>query len=46
MQGGTALNIVPDACTFEFEFRAIAADDVDGLVDEVMAYARESSSPR
>jgi acetylornithine deacetylase/succinyl-diaminopimelate desuccinylase-like protein len=25
---GTALNIVPDACTFEFEFRPLATDDV------------------
>ena len=30
---------------FEFEFRPIAADDVDGLVEEVMAYAREGLEP-
>jgi acetylornithine deacetylase len=41
VQGGTALNIVPDACSFEFEFRAIAADDIDALCEEVQAYARE-----
>ena len=28
VHGGTALNIVPDACTFEFEFRPLATDDV------------------
>jgi len=41
VHGGTALNIVPDACTFEFEFRPLATDDVGSLVDEVMADARE-----
>src|SRR5499427_4418957 len=40
VNGGTALNIVPDACWFEFEFRTIAADDAGALVDEVVAYAR------
>jgi acetylornithine deacetylase len=43
--GGTALNIVPDACTFEFEFRLLAMDDVGSLVDEVMAHARERLEP-
>ena len=45
VHGGTALNIVPDVCTFEFEFRTIAADDADALVDEVMAYARDELEP-
>src|SRR5262249_44011970 len=45
VSGGTALNIVPDACAFEFEFRTIAADDIDALVDEVVAYARERLEP-
>jgi len=39
VHGGTALNIVPDECTFEFEFRTIAADDPDALVAEVRAFA-------
>jgi acetylornithine deacetylase len=46
VQGGTALNIVPDSCRFDFEFRAIAADDVDALAAEVMAYARERLEPQ
>ena len=46
VHGGTAFNIVPDLCTFEFEFRPLAADDVDGLVKEVMAYAREQLEPQ
>jgi acetylornithine deacetylase len=45
VHGGAALNIVPDRCTFEFEFRPLAADDVDGLVEEVMAFAREQLEP-
>jgi acetylornithine deacetylase len=45
VQGGTALNIVPDECSFEFEFRSIAADDPDALVEEVKAYAREVLEP-
>jgi acetylornithine deacetylase len=43
--GGTALNIVPDQCAFEFEFRTIAADDIDALVDEVVAYGHETLVP-
>jgi acetylornithine deacetylase len=45
VNGGTALNIVPDSCWFEFEFRTIAADDAGALVDEVKAYAREKLEP-
>jgi acetylornithine deacetylase len=36
VEGGTALNIVPDRCSFQFEF-ALAADDLDALAGEVMA---------
>jgi acetylornithine deacetylase len=43
--GGTALNIVPDICRFQFEFRSIAADDADALAGEVMAYARDRLEP-
>jgi acetylornithine deacetylase/succinyl-diaminopimelate desuccinylase-like protein len=46
VHGGTVFNIVPDLCTFEFEFRPIAADDVDGLVEQVMDYAREQLEPQ
>ncbi len=45
VSGGTALNIVPDSCWFEFEFRTIAADDAGTLIDEVAAYAREELEP-
>src|SRR5262249_41644675 len=46
VQGGIALNIVPDLCRFDFEFRSIAADDVDALAGEVMAYARDKLEPQ
>ncbi len=45
VQGGTALNIVPDRCTVGFEFRAIAGDDPRGLADSVLAYARDVLVP-
>jgi acetylornithine deacetylase len=43
--GGIALNVVPDSCTFEMEFRAIGADDVNALANEVIAYGREVLEP-
>jgi acetylornithine deacetylase len=45
LHGGTALNIVPDVATFEFEFRTIAADKSSDLVKEVIDYAREVLEP-
>ena len=34
-----------DICTFDFEFRPLATDDVERLMDEVMAHARERLEP-
>jgi acetylornithine deacetylase len=45
VHGGTALNIVPDVCMFEYEFRPLATDDVGNLVNEVTAYGRERLEP-
>ncbi|MBX6425966.1 MAG: acetylornithine deacetylase [Variibacter sp.] len=45
VEGGIALNVVPDLCRFVFEFRAIAADDPNALGEEVEAYAREVLEP-
>lgn len=39
--GGTALNIVPDECSFLCEFRALPSEDPDIYVEELRAYARE-----
>jgi acetylornithine deacetylase len=45
LHGGTALNIVPDIATFEFEFRTIAADKSSDLVKEVTDYAKNVLEP-
>jgi len=43
--GGTALNIVPRDCWFEFEFRYLPADDPAVLLAEVRRYAEETLEP-
>ncbi len=44
--GGTALNIVPKDCSFEFEFRHLPEDDPQALLREVTEYARNEIEPR
>lgn len=46
IHGGSQLNIVPDSCNFDFEFRTLPGTDPDKLVDEVAAYAREVLLPQ
>lgn len=42
MQGGTALNIVPGHCQFDFEFRHLPGDDPQALLQVIQDYvARE-----
>ncbi len=45
LTGGTQLNIVPESAHLDFEFRAIAEDDPDALLDEVIDYARTVLEP-
>jgi acetylornithine deacetylase len=45
LHGGTALNIVPDIATFEFEFRVLSADKSDTLAKEVIDYAKNVLEP-
>jgi acetylornithine deacetylase len=40
IHGGTALNIVPRECWFDFEFRHLPQDDPEALFAEVDAHAR------
>ena len=40
IRGGTALNIVPRECAFDFEIRHLPLDDPDELMAEVEAYAQ------
>ncbi|MGU3493509.1 acetylornithine deacetylase [Xanthobacteraceae bacterium A53D] len=43
--GGTALNIVPEHASLDWEVRALPEDDVDALTDEVIAFANETLLP-
>jgi acetylornithine deacetylase len=45
LHGGTALNIVPDHATFEFEFRVLSVDKSDTLAKEVIDYAKTVLEP-
>lgn len=46
VQGGSVLNIVPEYCTFDFEFRNIPEHDGNKLLQEVKDYAEKSLLPR
>jgi len=45
IRGGTALNIVPEHCTFEFEFRMLAGVDHQPFEDRLRAHVREKIEP-
>ncbi|MDB5359597.1 MAG: acetylornithine deacetylase [Rhodospirillales bacterium] len=45
IQGGTALNIVPKDCTFDFEFRYLPSEDPEVLFGEVQRFAMEKLLP-
>jgi acetylornithine deacetylase len=45
MRGGTALNIVPHECTFDFEFRHLPGDDPDALLAEFEHYLQTRLLP-
>ena len=45
IRGGTAPNIVPLECSFEFEFRCLPADDAEALFAELKDYVREELEP-
>jgi acetylornithine deacetylase len=45
MRGGTAINIVPRECSFDFEIRAIATDDPEALFHELRDYAETELLP-
>src|SRR5688572_4949532 len=46
IQGGTALNIVPKDCRFDFEFRHLPAQDPEAMLGEVQAFAARELVPR
>lgn len=45
IQGGTALNIVPADCRFDFEVRALPAFEPQAVVDELQGYAEQQLLP-
>ncbi len=45
IRGGTALNIVPKDCHFDFEFRLLPGEDPEPLLDELRAVAAERLLP-
>ncbi|MDP4022946.1 acetylornithine deacetylase [Methylobacterium sp. NEAU 140] len=45
VHGGSALNIVPDACAVAFEVRAIGADDAGALAAEAVRFATDTLAP-
>jgi acetylornithine deacetylase len=45
IHGGVQLNIVPEHCWFEFEFRTLPQDDPEALIEEVAAWARRELEP-
>jgi acetylornithine deacetylase len=46
IQGGTAINIVPETCEFVFEFRHLASLDVDGLMRRIEEFVRGDLEPK
>lgn len=45
INGGTALNIVPQDCQFDFEIRHLPDVRVDGVINEIKQYARDELLP-
>jgi len=45
VRGGTALNIVPAECLFEFEFRHLPGDDPDALFGELRTFVEHNLAP-
>ncbi|MEM8950823.1 MAG: acetylornithine deacetylase [Pseudomonadota bacterium] len=45
MNGGTALNIVPSTCTFEFEFRLLPGQEPERLLADIQAFTATTLLP-
>ena len=45
MNGGTALNIVPASCSFEFEFRLMPGQDAERLLSDIQDFAATTLLP-
>jgi acetylornithine deacetylase len=45
IRGGTALNVIPHECTFDFEFRHLPGDDPERLLREFKHFVRTRLEP-
>jgi acetylornithine deacetylase len=45
ISGGTALNIVPKDCAFDFEYRLLPGEDAEAAIAELRAFAEERLLP-
>ncbi len=45
IRGGTALNVIPHECTFDFEFRHLPGDDPEHLLREFKHFVRTRLEP-
>ncbi len=45
IHGGTALNVIPHECTFDFEFRHLPGDDPERLLGEFTDYLKTTLEP-
>ena len=45
VNGGSAVNIVPNQCTFDFEWRYIPADRPEDIMERFQTYIREELEP-
>ncbi len=45
IRGGTALNVIPHECTFDFEFRHLPGDDPERLLHEFRDYVKSRLEP-
>ncbi|MBK4771624.1 MAG: acetylornithine deacetylase [Pantoea sp. Morm] len=46
IHGGRALNIVPDACSFDFEVRTLPQEDAQQVANELVTYAQQTLEPQ
>ncbi len=46
IQGGSAINIVPESCEFVFEFRHLASLDLEALMGRIESFVREELEPK
>ncbi len=45
IRGGTALNVIPHECSFDFEFRHLPGDDPGRLLDEFSGFVKSRLEP-